>query len=99
MNNHPASGLAVRWADHLQHDRRRSPHTVRAYVATAHRLIAFLGQHKGEEIGSPELLGLSAADLRAFLAYRRAVGLGVSLRGITLLLLLARRRLTPLGVV
>ena len=78
MNNHPASGLAVRWADHLQHDRRRSPHTVRAYVATAHRLIAFLGQHKGEEIGSPELLGLSAADLRAFLAYRRAVGLGAS---------------------
>jgi integrase/recombinase XerC len=78
LSDHPASGLAVRWADHLQHDRRRSPHTVRAYVATAHRLIAFLGQHKGEAIGSPELLELSAADLRAFLAYRRAVGLGAS---------------------
>jgi integrase/recombinase XerC len=78
LTDHPAGGLAVRWADHLQHDRRRSPHTVRAYVATAHRLIAFLAQHKGEAIGSPELLELSAADLRAYLAYRRAVGLGAS---------------------
>ena len=53
-------------------------HTVRAYVATAHRFIAFLGRHRGEEIGRFALLKLSAADLRAFLADRRASGLGAS---------------------
>jgi integrase/recombinase XerC len=51
---------------------------VRAYVATAHRFIAFLGRHRGEEIGRFALLKLSAADLRAFLADRRASGLGAS---------------------
>jgi integrase/recombinase XerC len=76
--DHPVRGLAARWAGHLQHDRRRSPHTVRAYVATAHRFIAFLGRHRGEAIGPAELLNLSAADLRAFLAQRRGEGLGAS---------------------
>ncbi|MGN6058284.1 MAG: tyrosine recombinase XerC [Sphingomicrobium sp.] len=78
LKSHPASGLAGSWAGHLQHDRRRSPHTVRAYVATAHRLIDFLGVHRGQEIGQSELLDLSAADLRAFLASRRGEGLGAS---------------------
>jgi len=62
----------------LQHDRRRSPHTVRAYVATAHRLIDFLGRYRGETIGAGDLRGLAAADLRAFLAHRRGEGLGPS---------------------
>jgi len=51
---------------------------VRAYVATAHRLIHFLGRYRGEEIAAPGLLDLSAADLRAFLADRRGEGLGAS---------------------
>ena len=68
----------MRWAGHLQHDRRRSAHTVRAYVATAHRLIDFLGEHRGGEIGNAELLELAPADLRAFLAQRRAEGLGAA---------------------
>ena len=51
---------------------------MRAYVATAHRFIAFLGRHRGEEIGRFALLRLSSADLRAFLADRRASGLGAS---------------------
>jgi len=75
---HPAQALAARWASYLQHDRRRSPHTVRAYVATAHRLIHFLGRYRGEEIPPEGLLDLSAADLRAFLADRRGEGLGPS---------------------
>lgn len=78
MSEHPATALAVRWTSYLQHDRRRSPHTVRAYVATAHRFIEFLGQHLGEEIGGAKLYSLSAADLRAFLAHRRAEGLGAA---------------------
>jgi integrase/recombinase XerC len=75
---HPAQALAAQWASYLQHDRRRSAHTVRAYVATAHRLIDFLGRYRGEQIEPPGLLGLSAADLRAFLADRRGHGLGAS---------------------
>jgi integrase/recombinase XerC len=78
LSAHPASELAARWSGHLQHDRRRSPHTVRAYVATAHRRIDFLGRYRGEEIAPAQLLDLSPADLRAFLAQRRADGLGAS---------------------
>ena len=77
-NDHPARALAARWGSYLAHDRRRSPHTVRAYVATAHRLIDFLGRHRGEEIGRFGLLNLHASDLRAFLADRRGGGLGAS---------------------
>jgi integrase/recombinase XerC len=51
---------------------------VRAYVATGHRLIEFLGQHRGQLIGPPDLLDVAAADLRAFLASRRGEGLGAS---------------------
>jgi integrase/recombinase XerC len=74
----PARALAERWGSYLQHDRRRSPHTVRAYVATAHRFVNFLGRHRGEQIGRFALLALGAPDLRAFLAERRASGLGAS---------------------
>jgi integrase/recombinase XerC len=75
---HPASALAARWASYLQHDRRRSAHTVRAYTATAHRFIEFLGRHCGELIDTPALTGVAAADLRAFLADRRSGGLGAA---------------------
>jgi integrase/recombinase XerC len=75
---HPAQALVAQWASYLQHDRRRSAHTVRAYVATAHRLIEFLGRYRGEEIAPAGLLDLAAADLRAFLADRRGSGLGAA---------------------
>ncbi|MCL6740630.1 tyrosine recombinase XerC [Sphingomonas sp. RB56-2] len=78
QEGHPARALAARWASYLANDRRRSPHTVRAYVATAHRLIEFLGRHRGEEIGRFSLLNVHATDLRAFLADRRGAGLGAS---------------------
>jgi integrase/recombinase XerC len=73
--------LAARWSDHLLHDRRRSAHTARAYVATAHRLIDFLGAYRGEAVEVSGLLGLTAVDLRAFLAERRRNGLGASSAG------------------
>lgn len=74
----PARALAAKWAGYLQHDRRRSAHTVRAYAATAHRFVDFLGRYRGEAIGRFALLALSASDLRAFLAERRSSGLGAS---------------------
>ena len=70
--------MVARWSDYLLHDRRRSAHTARAYIATAHRLIQFLGEYRGEAVEPSHLLNLGAADLRAFLAQRRAEGLGAS---------------------
>jgi integrase/recombinase XerC len=78
LGDHPARAIAARWDDHLRHDRRRSPHTARAYVATAHRLIDFLADHLGGPVSGENLGGLRPADLRAFLARRRAEGLGNS---------------------
>lgn len=68
----------MRWGKHLQHDRRRSLHTVRAYVATGHRFIDFLGQHLGGAVDPEALTRLTAPDMRAFLAERRSEGLGAS---------------------
>jgi integrase/recombinase XerC len=67
--------LVGEWTAHLLRDRRRSPHTVRAYAATAGRLVGFLGQHWGAPAEREALAGVTAADLRAFLAFRRGAGL------------------------
>jgi len=48
---------------------------VRAYAATAHRLIDFLAEHLGQAVDGPALCGLQPADLRAYLTRRRASGL------------------------
>jgi integrase/recombinase XerC len=76
--DHPARQLAARWAGYLQHDRRRSAHTVRAYAATAHRFLEFLGRYRGDAIDAAALTSVTAPDLRAFLADRRAGGLGAA---------------------
>lgn len=68
--------LPLAYATHLSRDRRRSAHTVRAYVATAERLVAFLSRHWGEEVNAAALGRITAADLRAYLAHRRGEGLG-----------------------
>ncbi|WP_404336826.1 tyrosine recombinase XerC [Sphingomonas sp. MMS12-HWE2-04] len=68
--------LPLLYAQHLARDRRRSVHTIRAYEATAVRLIAFLQGHWGEAVTRERLAGLTPADLRAFLAHRRNDGLG-----------------------
>jgi integrase/recombinase XerC len=68
--------LVLEYAQHLTRDRRRSAHTVRAYAATAERLVAFLQGHWGGEVTREALAAISAADLRAFLAQRRGDGIG-----------------------
>jgi integrase/recombinase XerC len=59
------------WQAHLAQNRRRSPHTVRAYLATAARLMEALG-----DPGWPALARIDSGVLRAQLARRRAEGLG-----------------------
>ncbi|PZQ59926.1 MAG: recombinase XerC [Sphingomonas taxi] len=66
----------MQWSIHLARDRRRSEHTVRAYRATAERLVAFLSLHWGGAVDRAALTAVSAADLRAYLAQRRGEGLG-----------------------
>ncbi|BBD98637.1 tyrosine recombinase XerC [Sphingobium amiense] len=71
-----APSLLERWRAHLALDRRRSTHTVRAYVATAERLLAFLAEHRGGPVDAAELARIEQADLRAFLTHRRMDGIG-----------------------
>ncbi|ALJ12219.1 tyrosine recombinase XerC [Sphingopyxis macrogoltabida] len=66
------------WDAHLAHEKRRSEHTRRAYIATAERFCAFLAVHRGGAVDARLLKSLTANDLRAYLAERRAEGLGNS---------------------
>lgn len=66
-----APELIAAWQAHLADNRRRSPHTVRAYVAAAQRLLAAYGLADWDAVA-----GIEAHQLRAFLAARRAEGLG-----------------------
>jgi integrase/recombinase XerC len=65
--------IITAWRAHLTRDRRRSVHTVRAYVATAQRLYEFLCEYKG---GPPYFARISSGDLRAFLTARRSASGG-----------------------
>jgi integrase/recombinase XerC len=70
-----ADALIAEYRSYLADNRRRSVHSVRAYVATAERLSEFLSEHLGEPANRATLAKASAADLRAFLANRRGDGL------------------------
>jgi integrase/recombinase XerC len=63
--------LLEAWGNHLRNGRRRSPHTVRAYIATAGRLI-----DGAQPADWQALARLEAADLRLHLAGRREDGIG-----------------------
>jgi integrase/recombinase XerC len=63
--------LLEQWGEHLARSRRRSPHTVRAYLAAADRL--------AEQVGAedwPDVARLDTAALRNQLALRRSDGIG-----------------------
>ncbi len=66
-----AADLLADWHDHLAENRRRSPHTVRAYLAAAKNLLQALGAEDW-----PPIARIDGAALRAQLARRRADGLG-----------------------
>jgi integrase/recombinase XerC len=67
--------LLAEYLTFLTDNRRMSPHSVRAYHATADRLTAFLQLHWGSAVDRATLMKISAADMRAFLADRRGDGL------------------------
>jgi integrase/recombinase XerC len=63
------------FSSYLRDGRRRSQHTVRAYVTTAERFCAFLSEHLGGSVGAAEIQALKQRDIRSYLAFRRADGL------------------------
>ncbi len=71
-----AQQLIRDWDAHLAHEKRRSEHTRRAYIATAERFCGFLSIHRGDAVDAHVLKALTPNDLRSYLAERRAEGLG-----------------------
>ncbi len=76
-----AEALITSWLASLAHERRASPHTLRAYGDDAKRFVRFLGEHRGRQrISAAGLNKIAPSDIRAFLTLRRGEGLGA--RGI-----------------
>ncbi|HEX2590503.1 MAG TPA: tyrosine recombinase XerC [Rhizomicrobium sp.] len=71
-----AQDLKAAWLASLAHEKRSSPHTLRAYGDDATRFLDFLVEHIGGEIDDRELAKLTPADIRAFITKRRNDGLG-----------------------
>ncbi len=62
----------ARWLGALAHERRLAGKSVEAYARDLRQFLAFLSDRLGEAPGVADFLGLTPADLRAFLARRRA---------------------------
>jgi len=64
------------WLAHLGNERRYSPKTLEAYRRDVLQFLAFLAEHLGGAPSLKELAALTPADVRAFLAARRAQKIG-----------------------
>ena len=65
----------ARWIAHLAAERRMSAKTVEAYQRDAHQFLSFLADHLGGRPTLANLAALAPADVRAFMAARRAEGI------------------------
>jgi len=66
----------TRWLSHLRSERRLSPKTLEAYARDVRQCLGFLGEHWGAQVTLSHLAALEAADVRAFMAMRRAHDIG-----------------------
>jgi integrase/recombinase XerC len=64
-----------RWLGHLAHERKLSPLTLEVYGRDTAAFLAFLMKHLGGKPSLKDLASLAPADVRAFLAARRARGI------------------------
>jgi integrase/recombinase XerC len=60
------------WLDYLEREKRSSPRTLEAYEGGTRAYVSFLERHRGGAIAIADLGDVSAAELRAYLASRRA---------------------------
>src|ERR1700722_15923690 len=73
----PNAGAEIEnWLQHLGAERRMSPKTIEAYRRDVLQFLAFLAEHLGEAPSLQALAALAPADVRAFMAARRAAGIG-----------------------
>ena len=70
------SAEIARWLAYLGAERRMSPKTLEAYRRDVSQFISFLAEHTGGAPRLRQLAGLTPADVRAFMAARRAQGAG-----------------------
>jgi integrase/recombinase XerC len=71
-----AEALKAEWLSALAHERRVSPHTLRAYGDDVARFLLFLREHRGKSPDVRVLANLGPSDIRGFITVRRADGLG-----------------------
>src|SRR5437763_1665310 len=64
----------ARWLAHLGAERRMSAKTCEAYERDLRQFLAFLTEHLGGRVTLAALRRLAPADIRAFMAARRAAG-------------------------
>jgi integrase/recombinase XerC len=72
-----AEALKQEWLAALTHERRMSPHTLRAYGDDVARFLDFAREHRGGALDERTLAALKPTDFRAFITRRRSEDLGV----------------------
>ena len=66
-----ARAALAQWLEHLEQERRLSPRTLAAYGFIGRRYLTFLEGHRGGPLTAEDLGGISAAEIRAWLAVLR----------------------------
>jgi integrase/recombinase XerC len=82
MKQDPASAALTAWLAYLRDERRASPRTLEAYARCVAAYLGFLDRHRGEALRVADLAAVTAAEVRAYLAFRRRGEDGLSARSL-----------------
>ncbi len=73
----------IAWLDYMQHERRASPRTLRAYGDCVSPYLQFLDVYRGEALSLKDLTSVTAAEIRAYLASRTQAARPLSPRSLS----------------